>query len=64
MLGYDTRQVGLMIAAVPVLLGVTAPIAGILSDKIGVRLIATIGLFIMLFVLYGLGIIEPHGVRP
>ena len=48
MLGYDTRQVGLMIAAVPILLGVTAPIAGTLSDKIGVRRIATLGLFIML----------------
>ncbi len=48
MLGYDTRQVGLMIAAVPILLGVTAPIAGTLSDKIGVRPIATCGLFIML----------------
>ena len=48
MLGYDTRQVGLLIAAVPILLGVTAPIAGTLSDKIGVRLIATSGLFIML----------------
>jgi len=48
MLGYDTRQVGLMMAAVPILLGVTAPIAGTLSDKIGVRPIATTGLFVLI----------------
>lgn len=47
MLGYGTREVGLLIAAVPILLGVMAPIAGTLSDKIGVRLIATSGLFVL-----------------
>ena len=31
-----------------------------LSLRIGV----SAGLFVLLFVLYGLGLIEPHGVRP
>tara|TARA_A100001037_G_scaffold268886_1_gene262667 strand:+ start:438 stop:647 length:210 start_codon:yes stop_codon:yes gene_type:complete len=31
-----------------------------LSLRIGV----SVGLFVLLFVLYGLGLIEPHGVRP
>ncbi|MCP5098402.1 MAG: DHA2 family efflux MFS transporter permease subunit [Chloroflexi bacterium] len=48
MLGFDTRQVGLLIAAVPILLGVMAPIAGVLSDRVGTRPIATVGLIILL----------------
>lgn len=47
MQGYAPRQVGLLIAAVPVLLGITAPISGILSDRYGTRLIATIGLGVL-----------------
>ncbi|MCA9935664.1 MAG: MFS transporter, partial [Anaerolineales bacterium] len=47
MLGYGPRQVGLLVAAVPVLLGITAPISGILSDRYGTRPIATIGLAIL-----------------
>ncbi|MCA9971625.1 MAG: DHA2 family efflux MFS transporter permease subunit, partial [Anaerolineales bacterium] len=47
MLGYGPRQVGLLIAVVPVLLGVAAPISGALSDRYGTRLIATIGLGVL-----------------
>ena len=46
-LGYGPRQVGLLVAAVPILLGVTAPISGLLSDRYGTRLIASIGLAIL-----------------
>lgn len=48
MLGYAPRQVGLLMAAVPVLLGVTAPISGALSDRYGTRSIAAIGLLVMI----------------
>ncbi|MCA9961527.1 MAG: MFS transporter, partial [Anaerolineales bacterium] len=47
MLGYGPRQVGLLIAAVPILMGVTAPISGTLSDRYGTRPIATVGLVIL-----------------
>lgn len=47
MLGYGPRQVGLLIAAVPLLLGITAPISGILSDRYGTRLIASLGLAVL-----------------
>ncbi len=47
MLGYAPRQVGLLIAAVPILLGITAPISGTLSDRYGTRLIASIGLAVL-----------------
>ncbi len=46
-LGYGPRQVGFLVAAVPILLGVTAPISGLLSDRYGTRLIASIGLAIL-----------------
>ncbi|MAT96061.1 MAG: MFS transporter [Anaerolineaceae bacterium] len=46
-LGYGPRAVGLLVAAVPILLGVTAPLAGSLSDRYGTRLIASIGLAIL-----------------
>lgn len=46
-LGYGPRQVGLLVAAVPVLLGVTAPISGSLSDRFGTRLIVSIGLAVL-----------------
>lgn len=46
-LGYEPRAVGLLVAAVPILLGVSAPISGALSDRYGTRLIASIGLAIL-----------------
>ncbi len=46
-LGYDPRQVGFLLAVVPVSLGVTAPIAGSLSDRLGTQLITVIGLAVL-----------------
>ncbi len=46
-LGYGPRDVGLLVAAVPILLGITAPISGSLSDRYGTRLIASIGLAVL-----------------
>jgi len=43
-LGYAPRSVGLLIAVVPITLGISAPISGILSDRYGTRPIAVIGL--------------------
>ena len=43
-LGYNTSQVGLMLAVVPVGLGIMAPISGSLSDQFGARPITVIGL--------------------
>jgi MFS family permease len=52
--GFDTRQVGLMLAAVPVGLGITSPISGALSDRLGTRPITVIGLAILLTGYYAL----------
>jgi len=53
-LGYDTRQVGLLMAAVPLALAVIAPLSGSLSDRFGTRPITAIGLLILLFGYYAM----------
>lgn len=47
-LGYNTRQVGYLLAVIPIMLGVTAPIAGALSDRFGPRPVIVVGLFLCL----------------
>lgn len=43
-LGYGVQQVGLLLAAVPIGLGITSPISGWLSDRFGSRPISVLGL--------------------
>lgn len=43
-LGYDTSQTGLFLAIAPACLGLTAPFAGTLSDRIGIRPLTIVGL--------------------
>ncbi len=43
-LGYDPQQTGLLMATVPVALGIIAPISGSLSDRFGSRPITVAGL--------------------
>lgn len=47
--GYSTEQVGLLMAVFPVLMGVSAPFSGALSDRFGSRLISMIGLGVIVF---------------
>jgi EmrB/QacA subfamily drug resistance transporter len=51
-LGYAPRSVGLLLAVVPIALGITAPISGSLSDRFGTRSITVIGLAILVFGFY------------
>jgi EmrB/QacA subfamily drug resistance transporter len=53
-LGYSTRQVGLLMATVPLGIGVVAPISGSLSDRVGTRPITVVGLVAMLLGFYTL----------
>ncbi len=53
-LGYDTRQVGLMLAIVPIAMGIIAPIAGSVSDRVGTRPITVVGLLTLLVGYLGL----------
>ncbi len=47
-LGYGPRSVGLLLAAVPVALGLVAPYAGGLSDRVGTRPVRVAGLAILI----------------
>ena len=51
-LGYGTRNVGLLMATLPIALGIVAPISGALSDRLGTRPITVVGLIVMLFGFY------------
>lgn len=45
--GYPTEQTGLLVAVVPVSMGLIAPISGTLSDRFGSRAISLIGLLVI-----------------
>ena len=47
-MGLDQREVGLLMAVVPIVLGVLGPLAGALSDRYGTRPISLIGLTLLL----------------
>jgi EmrB/QacA subfamily drug resistance transporter len=47
-LGYDTQSVGFLLAIVPIAVGITAPLSGALSDRVGTRPITVLGLAILL----------------
>lgn len=46
-LGYNPSQTGLLMSIVPIMLGVTAPISGSLSDRLGGRTITVIGMAVL-----------------
>jgi EmrB/QacA subfamily drug resistance transporter len=47
-LGYNPQTVGLLLAVVPLAVGVVAPIAGSLSDRFGTRPLTALGLLILM----------------
>ena len=47
-MGYPSIKVGLLMGIIPVMLGVTSPLSGTLSDRIGSRRITMTGLLVML----------------
>jgi EmrB/QacA subfamily drug resistance transporter len=47
-LGYQPLIAGQLLAILPLMLGITAPVAGWLSDRVGTRLISVIGLLVLL----------------
>ena len=46
-LGYEPREVGLLLAAAPITLGIMAPISGVISDRVGPRPVTVAGLAIL-----------------
>jgi EmrB/QacA subfamily drug resistance transporter len=59
-LGFKITHVGLLMGIVPVMLGISAPFAGALSDRVGTRRITVIGLAIMLVGYLAAGTLNQH----
>lgn len=58
--GYSTTQVGLMIIANPITMGLVAPFAGSLSDRFGSRKITLIGLVMIILGCFGLATLSEN----
>jgi MFS family permease len=58
--GFDTRQVGLLLVAVPVGLGIMSPISGALSDRLGTHRITVIGLAVLLAGYFALSTLDSN----
>jgi len=50
--GFDPAQAGLLLTAQPLVMATVAPISGALSDRIGARLPATLGMLVLALGLY------------
>jgi EmrB/QacA subfamily drug resistance transporter len=62
--GRDPAQAGLILTAQPIIMAIAAPISGTLSDRMGARLLSTLGMAIMavgLLLLSRLGAPSPLG---
>ncbi len=57
-LGYPVREVGVLMAVVPVALAVIAPLSGALSDRFGTRPLSVVGLFVLLVGYYALSTLD------
>jgi MFS family permease len=44
---FDTAQAGLLMTAQPILMAISAPLSGALSDRIGPRLLGTVGMAVL-----------------
>lgn len=47
-LGFEPQEMGLLLAVVPIAMGLLAPLSGVVSDRVGVRPIAVVGLLTLL----------------
>jgi EmrB/QacA subfamily drug resistance transporter len=59
-LGYPIQWVGPLLAVVPVMLGVMAPLAGVLSDRFGTRPITVAGLVVLLMGYLAIATLRPE----
>jgi predicted MFS family arabinose efflux permease len=57
--GLDTAQAGLILMAQPIVMAITAPLSGALSDRIGSRLLSTVGMAILALGLLLLALLGP-----
>jgi MFS family permease len=58
--GYPTIYMGLLLGIVPLMLGISSPFSGALSDRLGTRPITVAGLIVMLFGYLVAGTLTPQ----
>ncbi len=63
-LGYEPRSVGFLLAIVPIAVGITAPMSGALSDRVGTRPITVIGLLMLLFGFFAVSTLSLQTTAP
>ncbi len=57
---FSSMKVGLLMGVIPVMLGITSPIAGLLSDRVGSRKITMIGLLALLIGFLAASTLDQH----
>jgi EmrB/QacA subfamily drug resistance transporter len=57
--GLNPAQAGLLLTAQPIIMAVVAPISGSLSDRIGSRLLSTLGMLVMAAGIFLLSLLKP-----
>jgi EmrB/QacA subfamily drug resistance transporter len=62
-LGYDPAKAGLLMASVPLVVGVVAPLSGALSDRVGTRPITVVGLALVMLGFWALSTVST-GMTP
>lgn len=63
-LGYSPKYVGLFLGVVPIVIGITAPISGILVDKFGSKIVAVTGLSLLLLGYLGISTLDENTSIP
>ena len=59
--GLSAQQAGLVLTAQPIVMAIVAPLSGALSDRVGSRGPATLGMLLLTAGLVCLGLLVPHG---
>jgi len=62
-LGYDPAKAGLLMASVPLVVGVVSPLSGALSDRVGTRPITVVGLALVMLGFWALSTVST-GMTP
>ena len=62
--GFNPAEAGLLLTAQPIVMAIAAPISGLLSDRIGSRVLSTLGMAIMAVGLFLLSRLGPTSSNP
>jgi EmrB/QacA subfamily drug resistance transporter len=61
--GLNPAQAGLLLTAQPIIMAIVAPISGSLSDRIGSRLLSTLGMLVMAVGIFLLSLLKPDAAN-